>query len=648
MAASPASEKGRRKPASYQGNRRALIEAELVESVAWLIRLRWIAGIGVILATWSVGAVFSLQARVVPLYLIGAAILLYNLGFYLLERRYKRLSASAPAFSRLAVWQAVADWLGMILLIHFSGGIESPAILFLFFHIIIAFIFFTPRTAYLFALLAIGLLSTIAILEYFAILPHQPIVGFLDAPLYQNGLFVTAYLFFFTSTCLFTAYLGSSIQERMRQREEEIVLLTASLQKVTDRLQALNDGARAVGSTLELTQVLNRLVESTAKAMGVKACSIRLLDESGHRLEPVAVYGLSKQYLEKGPVDPDSNPLAREVLGGRIINIADVHASQVIQYPEEARREGIRSMLSAPLIGKERPMGILRAYDLKPGRFSTNDEAFLSAIAAQGSIAIENALAYQAVDRLDKAKGQFIRIVSHELRSPVSVTRSLLRTLIKGYAGELTDQQVDMLERASRRLDFLQRLVDDLLDLAAGRTDIREKEIIEPLDLAVEVQRVVKRFEIAAREKKVDLVWQNKSGDQKVFVLASVDSMDRVMNNLVSNAVKYTLQNGRISVTLTKSDGEAQLSIEDTGIGIPAESMSHLFDEFYRAPNARALEKEGTGLGLPITKDILTRLGGRLQIRSKENVGTCITVTLPAIEPEAQDFADEDLSLEKG
>lgn len=608
---------------------RNMVEAELVASVGWLIRIRWIAGISVILATWVIETFFNLGAPRSVLYALGAGILIYNLIFYILDRRLADRDADAPDYIRLAKWQVGMDWIAMTLLIHFSGGIESPAIMFFFFHIIIAAIFFPPRTALGFAFLAIVLVSGTALLEFFGILPHESITGLLEVPLYKNPLYVLSVLIFFSTTALTASYLTSNIHERLRQREAQIVRLTGSLQAATVRLQALNDGARLVGSTLELPRVLDRLVKSTAEAMGVHACSIRLLDKTGHDLEPVAVHGLSRAYLDKGPVEVDANPLAREVLAGKIVNITDAPHSSLLQYPEEARQEGIQSILSAPLVGKSGPLGILRAYAIEPNRFTPDDEAFLAAIAAQGSIAIENAMAYHAMQELDSVKGQFVRIVTHELRSPVSVTRSLLRNIIAGYAGEITEQQLDILNRACRRVDFLQKLIDDLLDLAAGKTDANVSEEFEPLSIQLTVKQVIKRFEVPANEKGVDLRWLDRSGEENTLVAATPDGLDRIFNNLVSNAIKYTPSGGQVTVTLSRVDNEAQVIVEDSGIGIPDEAMEHLFEEFYRAPNAKTIEREGTGLGLTIAKDMVNRFGGRLDVHSKLDVGSQFSVSLP-------------------
>ena len=607
-----------------------LIDEELVDSVAWLIRLRWIASIGVIAAVGFVSLSFHLEFPFVPLMVIGGIVFLYNIVFYLINRQFRKTNAPVESYRKLAFVQVGFDWVAMILLIHFSGGIESPVIFFFIFHIIIASIFFTQVTAFGFTILAIVLLSLVAGLEYFSILPHHFIGGYLNYPLYQNNLFVIGILVFFGFTCLIAVFLVSTIQKRLRQHEEEVVLLTESLQVATTRLQALNDSAQTISSSLNLQQVLDRLVRTTSEVMQVRACSIRLLADGSERLEPVAVFGLSQAYLDKGPIELESNALAREVLSGKVVNIPDVTTSSLLQYRDWTVHEGILSLLSAPLMGKNGPLGILRVYSEGRDRFSADDEVFLTAIAAQGSIAIENALAYQAMEALDASKSSFIRTVTHELRSPVTVTRSLLRTITAGYSGQVNDQQKDLIDRAIRRVDFLQKLIDDLLDLAAGKAKLNSHVVTEPVSVEESIIRLVDRFAAPAKEKELILKWQNLS-KKLCRVMASSESLDRIFNNLLSNAVKYTPNKGTVTVTLSQSEDDARIVIEDTGIGIPEEAMAHLFEEFYRAPNAKEFDQEGTGLGLTITKDLVTRLGGWISVHSTPGVGTRFTVSLPLV-----------------
>jgi signal transduction histidine kinase len=280
------------------------------------------------------------------------------------------------------------------------------------------------------------------------------------------------------------------------------------------------------------------------------------------------------------------------------------------------------------LIGKRGPLGLMRAYSTEPAHFSADDATFLSAIASQGSIALENALAYRQLGKLDQMKSAFVLTVTHELRSPVSVIQSLLRTLNAGYAGAMDERQRDIAERALHRADFLQTLIGDLLDLAAGKSELGTEDATE-ISLSDAAEQVVHRFQIPAEEKQIRLEQVCKCRGVPIKTRAPRDGVDRILNNLVSNAIKYTPAGGRVAVTVCRANDHAQIEIADTGIGIPDDAMPHLFEEFYRAPNAKQYEKEGTGLGLAITRDLVTRFGGRIAAQSKFGEGTTFVVTFP-------------------
>ena len=134
-------------------------------------------------------------------------------------------------------------------------------------------------------------------------------------------------------------------------------------------------------------------------------------------------------------------------------------------------------MLSVPLIGKGGPLGVLRAYGARgPPLHRRGRERSSQLIAAHGAVAIENAQAYQMLADLNQEKSKFVRVTTHELRAPAQVTESLLTALATGYAGQLTEGQSELVNRALRRLRLLQGLVDDLLDLAAGKVNLRDAE----------------------------------------------------------------------------------------------------------------------------------------------------------------------------
>jgi signal transduction histidine kinase len=535
-------------------------------------------------------------------------------------------------FHRLTKIQIGLDWLAMTAIIHFSGGVESPALFYFFFHIIISAILLSPRATFSYAATATLLVGATVWLEYAGRLPHvSPFTG-ASSGMHQRPLFVGGVMLFFVSAMFVSAYLASTINGRLRRREREVLELSENLQGAYGRLQTLYDSAQAINSTLELDQVLDRIVKRTADAMNVRACSIRLLDDTGARLYVAAAYGLSESYVKKGDLIVAQNPLVREVLAGRTIAVADVRTDTRLQFRAPSLVEGIHSMLSAPLRGKQGPLGLIRAYSAELDHFTEADASFLAAMASEGSVAIENAIAYRALGQLDEMKSKFVLMVTHELRSPVGVIQSLLRTMTAGYAGTLSEAQQDIVRRALQRADFLQALIDDLLDLAAGKNEMGLKEERSPVRLDEVIRVVVERFEAAARESRITIEY-HPPADVPVTVTAGAEGLDRIINNLISNAVKYTPSGGRVLVTLSLAEGSARVEVSDTGIGIPEEALDHLFEEFYRAPNAKAQVKEGTGLGLAITRDLVTRYGGQISVQSRSGRGTTFAVMLP-ISPE--------------
>lgn len=217
-------------------------------------------------------------------------------------------------------------------------------------------------------------------------------------------------------------------------------------------------------------------------------------------------------------------------------------------------------------------------------------------------------------------------VLTHELRSPARVTSSLLNVLSRGYVGELNERQADLVDRARRRIQVLETLIDDLLDLAAGKADGPDATERTSIQLEELIARVVARYEPLADEKGLSL--QVSGLDDGLVVWGDPAELDRILNNLVGNAVKYT-QTGSVAVRAERVDGWLRLTVADTGIGIPSDAFPRLFEEFFRAGNAKASGETGTGLGLAIVKDLVERYGGRIEVESVEGQGTTFIVLLP-------------------
>ena len=593
-------------PAGFQ---RTLAEQEMIGSLGWLMAMRWLAGPAVIVLTLAASQVLKLDLPEAALYRTGLAIIAYNA---VLRWRLERLGSRPPESTRAFEWLGRAqigfDWLAMTVLTHLSGGIESPAIIFFLFHISISALLLPHTRGFLYVSLAPALVGLVALLEYVGVLPH---VAVFASPRHRDPVYVIAVLSFFTASCYVLAYVCGAIARRLRRRENELAGLYESVRETT--------------STLELQTVLNRFVESATRVLDCKGAAIRLLNPARSQVEFAATYGLSDTYLEKVPIEFKRARLDQDTLAGDALFVNDAPADPRIWQPERLKQEGIESMLSVPLVGKGGPLGVLRAYGAEGHRFTDEDAAFLEMVAAQGAVAIENAQAYALLLELNREKSKFARITTHELRAPAQVTESLLTALADGYAGPLTEAQADLVHRAQRRVRLLQGLVNDLLDLAAGKADLRRSEA-RAVPLSATAQEVCGRFDAQARAKGLTLTVEVPESPLPVW--SDPADIERVLTNLVSNAVKYTTT-GSISVRLSEEQGAARLVVTDTGIGIAPEALGHVFEEFYRASNAKALDEAGTGLGLAIVKDLIERYGGRIEVWSTVGQGSTFAVTLP-------------------
>lgn len=169
--------------------------------------------------------------------------------------------------------------------------------------------------------------------------------------------------------------------------------------RIWQQTRALIEIARSLTSTLSLDEVLDKIVESASGALGLRAASIRLLDGERETLQIKATCGLSKAYLEKGPVEMDKSPIDKQCIAGEVVSIPDIKEDQRLQYPEEMLKEGIRALLSVPLSVKGTAIGVLRVYTSMPHSFSKPEKEFLSALASQGAIAIENARLFEHIRR---------------------------------------------------------------------------------------------------------------------------------------------------------------------------------------------------------------------------------------------------------
>lgn len=239
----------------------------------------------------------------------------------------------------------------------------------------------------------------------------------------------------------------------------------------------------------------------------------------------------------------------------------------------------------------------------------------------------ETARALQANAALLEERERLTLQVVHNLRAPLAAAVGLLELVTSGTVGPVDDRPAGYVERAARRLRGMADALGDLLRLASHAA--HPVSAFESVDLAAVARQVARMF--AERAREAGLALRIEVPPDGVTVAGHERSLAEMLENLVSNAIKYTPPDGIVEVAVTgPRDGWARVTVQDTGIGVPSAEQARLFQEFFRASNAKGVDPSGTGLGLSIVRQIAHQHGGEVAFESEEGVGTTVTVRLPA------------------
>ena len=228
--------------------------------------------------------------------------------------------------------------------------------------------------------------------------------------------------------------------------------------------------------------------------------------------------------------------------------------------------------------------------------------------------------------RLENARREFVANVSHELRTPLTTVKSYAETLMDMPPDD-KDIQNRFLATIAAEADRMTRIVKDLLTLSRLDEGQYQMKPFERVNLSELVSDIVEKMFFAAKEKHQELSLSAKK--TPVYVMTDRDKLEQVIINIVSNAIKYTQENGKIEISIEKVYKDAYIRVRDNGIGIPKENLPRIFERFYRVDNARSRETGGTGLGLAIAKQIMNQLGGNIVINSTYGEGTDVIISVP-------------------
>ncbi|MCX8061155.1 MAG: hybrid sensor histidine kinase/response regulator [Anaerolineales bacterium] len=229
------------------------------------------------------------------------------------------------------------------------------------------------------------------------------------------------------------------------------------------------------------------------------------------------------------------------------------------------------------------------------------------------------------LEELDRAKMQFIRLVTHELQAPIAAIHTYLKLILDGYVSP--EEQKGIIEKCLARAQEQMKLINDLLELGRVQTQLQEGKV-EEVDMDEILQTVVEKVQPQANEKGLEFHVQIQPVPK--IVLGNRDHFISVWTNLIGNAIKYT-EKGYVEVSLRTENGKLIGEVRDSGIGIPEADQTHLFQEFFRASNAKKSCRQGTGLGLSIVKRIVEAAGGEVWVKSKEGEGSLFGFSVPLV-----------------
>jgi signal transduction histidine kinase len=295
--------------------------------------------------------------------------------------------------------------------------------------------------------------------------------------------------------------------------------------------------------------------------------------------------------------------------------------------------------LSALLLVGRRVVGVIELCKADPEPYTETQLRTLYTIANSTANALENARLYQSlvtrainleqvVDELaaaDRLKDELVGNVSHELRSPLTYVMGYVGLLLADEMGALTPAQRESLEIVAAKAKMLARLVADILSFEKDHAD---DLVLAPANLATIAQQVVKDMQPSASEARIQLV---TAFDPSVNpVMADAGRIEQVLNNLLGNALKFTPAEGTITVRILARGSDVRAEVEDTGIGIPADKLSRVFDRFYQVDMESRRRHGGVGLGLAICKQIIEAHGGRIGVTSQPGVGSVFYFELPS------------------
>ena len=430
-------------------------------------------------------------------------------------------------------------------------------------------------------------------------------------------------------------------KNKLEKRIQELESKLESVKTAVTELKVLNEIAIDAGKTENVEQTLELILNKTLSFINAENGVIFLVSEHNEILETYIKLAKNSRLNKK--------PRIGEHITGWVLSkktpliIKDLSKDERFKTTEEERKI-IKSLICSPIWFEGKIIGILQMINKKIGTgressFTEDDLSLLSIISAHAGQLIENSKLQQLnfkriketerarletikLQELDRLKANFFTNLSHEFRTPL--------TLILGPAEKISSQtssnvikDSEVIKRNSQRLLQLVNQLLDLSRLEVGKMklEVSEQNIIQLL------KGSFLSFASLAERKKITFKFNTSVENLNIYI--DEDKVEKVIDNLLSNAFKFTPAGGRVELKVSKNVEYVNISIEDTGIGIPKEKISKIFDRFYQVDGTHKREYEGTGIGLALSKELIELHKGKIVVGSVEGKGTTITISMP-------------------
>jgi signal transduction histidine kinase/DNA-binding response OmpR family regulator len=430
--------------------------------------------------------------------------------------------------------------------------------------------------------------------------------------------------------------LVTSLEEANRELQQHEQILSRMVKEATRRITALYEAGKEISTSLSRQATLEVIVTQVAKLASAEASLVFLYDTDAGEYVAEAGVGVSVERLRECRFGNGVGMHGQSVRSASPVR--GVALAETVGVEEFLTELQAASALVVPLLTNENVMGTITAIRRDGRAFTPDDQETLTMFASQAAIAVTNAILYERTKELDRMKSEFVAVVSHEVRTPLTSIKGSLELLGDERFHVLPPPQKELLSICQANTERLINLINDILDFSKLESSKLSLQF-ESVDLGRLVPEAVDHIRNLAAMKgiAIDVHMEGSAG----VIEADPMRIAQVITNLLGNAIKFSPENGKIEIWARGDDSEATVDIRDYGKGIAPRDLSRLFQRFAQLDSSTTRKAGGTGLGLVISKGIVEQHGGKIWVESIAGKGSTFSFSLPRERSSVDDVAED-------